>query len=251
VTVDIQVHEKVATIFINRPEKLNAMDTATYQQLSEAWCAVRDDDGIRVAIITGSGDRSFTVGADLNTMASETAGLAEIANTQRIPILNRGIELWKPVVAAVNGYCLGGGLTLLLATDLRVATQDATFGLSEVKRGILPGNGGTQRILEQLPHAIAMEMLLLGNPIDARTAQRWGLINQVVDRDQLMKTAQSYAMRLAELPPLAVAACKELALRSRDLDRSSGLRLEQVMLQMLRSTPDAGKAKAAFLNRSG
>jgi E-phenylitaconyl-CoA hydratase len=251
VTVDMHVDARVATIVINRPEKLNAMDAAIYRQLSEAWATVRDDDGIRAVIITGAGERSFTVGADLNTMASESAGFAEIANTQWNPILNRGIELWKPVIAAVNGYCLGGGLTLLLATDLRVATHDATFGLSEVRRGILPGNGGTQRILEQLPHAIAMEMLLLGEPIDAHTAQRWGLVNQVVDRDQLMVAAQSYATRLAELPPLAVAACKELAIRSRDVDRSSGLRLEQVMLQMLRSTPDAREAKAAFLQRSG
>jgi E-phenylitaconyl-CoA hydratase len=129
-------------------------------------------------------------------------------------LLNRGLEVWKPVIAAINGHCLAGGMTLMLATDLRVTAEHATFALSEVKRGIIPANGGTQRLPAQLPHAIAMEMLLIGDAIDAQTAARWGLVNRVVPTDKVMETALELARRIAANAPLAVQAIKELALRS-------------------------------------
>ena len=113
--------------------------------------------------------------------------------TQKDQLLNRGLEVWKPIIAAVNGFCVGGGMTMLFATDIRVASEHATFGLSEVKRGIIAGNGGTQRTLQQLPWCIGMEMLLTGDPIDAQTAARWGLINKVVPHKDLMKSAREYA----------------------------------------------------------
>jgi enoyl-CoA hydratase/carnithine racemase len=166
--------------------------------------------------------------------------------TQRDQLLNRGLEVWKPVIAAVNGYCLGGGMTMLLATDIRVAAPHATFGLSEVKRGVIPGNGGTQRILRQVPHAIAMEMLVTGDAIDAETATRWGLVNKVVPANRLLDVAREYAQRIAANAPLAVQAAKELALRSRDMDLVSGLRLEQVMNRLLMATEDAREGPAAF-----
>ncbi|WP_294569127.1 enoyl-CoA hydratase/isomerase family protein [uncultured Arthrobacter sp.] len=244
--VDWELEDGVATLTINRPERHNAMDADTYEELSQAWSRVRDDHDVRVAVITGSGQKSFSAGADLKSFIPSPGDLSDFWNTQRGQLLNRGLEVHKPVVAAVNGYCLGGGMTLLLATDLRVAASHATFGLSEVRRGLLPGNGGTQRVLEQLPHPIAMELLLLGETMDAPTAQRWGLVNRVVAADELMTTAYDYARRLAELPPLAVQACKELALRSRDMDRRSGLRLEQTMLRMLQFTEDSREGVQAF-----
>jgi E-phenylitaconyl-CoA hydratase len=247
--VDFEVTERVATITIDRPERLNAMDGPTYEALSEAWQRVRDDDEVRVAIVTGAGERSFSAGADLKSLIPSTGDLSGFWKTQHGQVLNRGLEVWKPVVAAVNGYCFGGGMTLLLATDIRVAATHATFALSEVKRGLLPGNGGTQRVLEQLPHPVAMEMLLLGEPIDAEAAARWGLINRVVPAEDLRDTAWDYARRLAGMPPLAVQACKELALRARDLDRPGGLRLEQTMLRMLQFTEDAQEGTAAFAER--
>jgi len=248
-SLDFELDQGVATITINRPERMNAMDGATYQALSEAWIRVRDDGDIRAAVITGAGEKSFTAGADLKSFVGSPGDLSEFWNTQKGQLLNKGLEVHKPVVAAVNGYCMGGGVTLLLATDLRVASSHATFALSEVKRGLLPANGGTQRILEQLPHPIAMEMLLLGEPIDAETALRWGLINKVVPAEELLETALGYARRLAELPPLAVQACKELAIRARDMDRTSGLRLEETMLRMLKFTDDAAEGIAAFSER--
>ncbi|GCD91114.1 enoyl-CoA hydratase/isomerase family protein [Nocardioides sp. LS1] len=248
-SVLFEVDNGVATVTINRPERMNAMDGATYEALSHAWIRIRDDVEIRAAVVTGAGEKSFTAGADLKSFVGSAGDLSEFWNTQKDPLLNRGLEVHKPVVAAVNGYCFGGGVTLLLATDLRVASSHATFALSEVKRGLLPANGGTQRVLEQLPHPIAMEMLLLGEPVDAETAQRWGLINKVVPADKLMEEALSYARRLASLPPLAVQACKELAIRARDMDRPSGLRLEETMLRMLKFTDDAAEGIAAFAER--
>lgn len=241
--------EGVATIVINRPERLNAMDTEAYGALSEAWTRVRDDKDVRVAIVTGAGDKSFTVGADIKSFLTASVDPADFWLTQQSQLLNRGLEVWKPVIAAVNGYCLGGGMTLMFATDLRIASEHATFGLSEVKRGIFAGNGGTQRLMENLPKAIAMDLLLTGDPISASEAERWGLINKVVTADKLMEEAHDYASRIAKNAPLAVQASKELALRSRDMDLSTGLRMEQAMTKVLQTTWDAQEGPDAFAER--
>src|SRR5262245_16484803 len=245
-SIDVDVADGIATITINRPERMNAMDAEHYKGLSQAWMRVRDDTGIRVAIITGAGEKSFSAGADIKSFLTAPSGLDEMWLTQRDQLLNRGLEVWKPIIAAVNGYCLAGGMTLLLATDIRIAAEHATFGVAEVKRGIIPGNGGTQRILEQLPYAIAMELLLTGDPIDAATATRFGLVNKVVPRDQLMPAALAMAQKIAANAPLAVQAAKELAVRSRDTDRVTGLRLEALVNRLLQFTQDAKEGPAAF-----
>jgi E-phenylitaconyl-CoA hydratase len=247
--IDFTLSDGVAVVTINRPERLNAMDAEHYSALSQAWTKVRDNPDIRVAVVTGAGEKSFTVGADLKSFLTAPPGLAEMWLTQRDQLLNRGLEVWKPVIAAINGFCLGGGMTLLLGTDIRVAAEHATFGLSEVKRGVIAGNGGTQRIIKQLPHAIAMELLLTGDSIDAATALRWGLVNRVVPGAELMSAAMDFARRIAANAPLAVQAAKELALRSRDLDLASGLRLEQVINRMLQFTEDAQEGPAAFAQK--
>lgn len=245
--IDFNVSDEgIALITINRPERLNAMDAEHYQGLSRAWCTVRDDPAIRVAIITGAGERSFTTGADIKSFLTAPPTMAEMWLTQRDQLLNRGLEVWKPVVAAVNGYCLGGGMTLMLATDIRIAASHATFSLAEVKRGVIPGNGGTQRVLDQLPYAVAMEMLLTGDGIDATVAERWGLINKIVPAADLLDTAYTYARKIAANAPLAVQAAKELAVRSRDMDLNTGLRLEAVLNRMLMGTEDAKEGPAAF-----
>ena len=225
------------------------MDAEHYHGLSQAWMRVRDDPELRVAVVKGGGDRAFTVGADIKGFLTRDMGFPDVWMTQRDQILNRGIELWKPVVAAVNGYCLGGGVTLLLATDIRIASETATFGLSEVKRGIIAGNGGTQRVLSQLPYPIAMEMLLTGDAIPASEAARWGLINKVVPPAALVDTAMDYARRLANLAPLALQAAKELAIRSRDVDLNTGLRIERLVSELLRRTDDAKEGARAFAEK--
>lgn len=245
-SVDFDLHDGVATITLNRPERMNAMDQEHYRALSEAWMRVRDDEAIRAAVITGAGEKAFSTGADLKSYVTRQAPWAQAWATQQDQLLNRGLEVWKPVIAAVNGVCLGGGMTLLLATDMRVASPHATFALPEVKRGVIAANGGTQRVLAQLPHAIAMEMLLIGDPIDAETALRFGLINKIAPPGELLASAQTYAQRVAANAPLAVRAAKELALRSRDLDLHSGLRMEQLVARLLRETADAKEGFAAF-----
>ena len=239
----------IALITINRPERLNAMDAEHYLALSRAWSTVRDDPAVRVAIVTGAGERSFTTGADIKSFLTAPSGLSEMWLTQRDQLLNRGLEVWKPVISAINGYCLGGGMTLMLATDIRIASTHATFSLAEVKRGVIPGNGGTQRVLDQLPYAVAMEMLLTGDGIDAVAAERWGLVNKVVPKEDLMATAFAYARRIAGNAPLAVQAAKELALRSRDIDLTSGLRLEAVINRMLQLTEDSKEGSTAFAEK--
>jgi E-phenylitaconyl-CoA hydratase len=248
-SIDFDLSNQIATITINRPERMNAMDTEHYDALSAAWIRVRDDPDIRVAIVTGAGEKSFSAGADLKSFVGSPPSLADLLASQKNQLLNRGLEVWKPVVAAVNGYCLGGGMTLLLATDLRIAAEHATFSVAEVKRGVFPANGGTQRIAQQLPHAVAMEMLLLGDAFDAPTALRWGLVNRVVPASAVMSTAREFAERLARNAPLGVQAAKELAIRSRDADLATGLRMEQIMLRVLQSSEDVREGTTAFAEK--
>jgi len=249
-SIDVDsLEDGIALITINRPEKRNALDEEHYEALSAAWQRVRDDAEIRVAIVTGAGDKAFSSGADLKSFVPKRASLSEVWLTQKQQLLNRGLEIWKPVIAAVNGHCLAGGMTLLLATDIRVAVPHATFSLAEVKRGIIAGNGGTQRCIAQLPHAIAMELLLTGDAIDAATAARWGLVNKIVATDELLPTALEYARRIAANAPLAVQACKELALRAPELGLTAGLRMEQFVNRMLLSSSDAKEGVLAFAEK--
>lgn len=245
-SIDLTRDRSVAIITINRPERRNAMDAEHYRALSEAWIEIRDDARIRAAIITGAGDQAFTAGADIKSFTAAAPPLAELMLTQQGQLLNRGLELWKPVIAAINGDCLGGGMTLMLATDIRIAAPHARFGVTEVKRGLFPANGGTQRLIRQLPHALAMELLLTGDSVDAAFAERWGLINRIVPADTVMSVARNYADRICANAPLAVQAAKELALRSRDVDLSTGLRLEQLMLRLLQTSEDNQEGSLAF-----
>ena len=240
---------KIAYLTINRPEVMNAMDPETYSQLSEAWIEIRDDPNIWCAIITGAGDKAFSAGADLKKTIPREPEKWELWQTQDELILNRGLEVWKPVIAAVNGYCLAGGMTLLMATDIRIATENASFGLSEVKRGILPGNGGTQRTVRQLPYPVAMWLLLSGERLSAQEALEYGLINEIVPSSELMSEAEKRASVIFENGPLAVIAIKELAVKSQYLQLEQGLRMEVMMQSLLKTTEDAKEGPKAFAEK--
>jgi E-phenylitaconyl-CoA hydratase len=251
VSIDFELNKDgVALITINRPEKLNAMDAEHYAGLTDAWTRVRDDDDVRVAIITGAGEKSFTAGADIKSFLRREVKSSDIWKTQSDMLLNRGLEIWKPVIAAVNGYCLGGGVTLMLATDIRVACKSATFNVAEVKRGVIAGNGGTLRLIRQLPYAIAMDLLLAANTITAEEAARWGLINKIVPEPKdVLPAAMEYAMKIAANAPLAVQATKELAVRSREMPMWAGYRMEQMAGRLLAATQDAAEGSAAFAEK--
>lgn len=242
----------IATVTLNRPERMNALDNNHYRELSKVWVEVRDNPKLHCAIVTGAGEKSFCSGADIKDVLGERLELHGLWQTQEQPLLNRGIEMWKPVIAAVNGYCLGGGMTLLLATDIRVAASHATFGVGEVKRGFVAGLGGTQRLARQLSHARAMELLLTGESIDAVRAEQWGLINQVVPPAELMTAARRYAEAIARNAPLAVRASKELALRTRDMSLADGMRTEQMINALLQlNSEDVQEGRTAFMEKRG
>lgn len=240
----------IATVTINRPDRLNALDGEHYAELSRTWMEVRDDPAVRCVIVTGAGEKAFCAGADIKAVVGQKVELWEVWRSQQTPLINRGLEIWKPVIAAVNGYCLGGGMTLLLATDIRVAVPHAEFGVPEVKRGIIAGLGGTQRMVRQLPHALAMELLLTGDRVDSDWALRAGLINKVVPASELMATARRYAESIARNAPLAVQAAKELALRARDASLADGMRMEQFTNTLLEQlSTDVQEGRTAFIEK--
>lgn len=246
--IDVETRGHVAVVTLNRPERLNALDADHYRALSQAFVALRDDVAIRAVIVTGAGERAFSTGADLKAPMNRFTP-EETMRFHSDPLPNRGLEFTKPLIAAVNGHCLAGGLCLALACDIRLATPLATFGLTEVRRGLIAGNGGTYRLARQLPAPIAMEMLLTGASITADAAERWGLVNRIVAPDALLEEAHAVADRIAANAPLAVQAAKELAVRVRDHDAATILRLEQTLLAALYATEDRIEGAAAFVEK--
>ncbi|MPZ23894.1 MAG: enoyl-CoA hydratase/isomerase family protein [Dehalococcoidia bacterium] len=242
--LEFGVRDRVAYLTLNRPEALNAFDPETLRELAEAWAQVRDNDDIWVAVVRGAGDRAFSTGMDLKKTIPQQSGAARLLNTQRLQRLEQGIGLTKPVVAAIHGYCLGGGLTLALACDLRIASEDATFGLPEIKHGVFPTQGATWRLPRQVPWAIAMELLVMGDSIDARRAHEVGLVNRVVPRSRLDASVDEVVGRLLALPPLTMRAVKESALRALE----TGLN-ETLLSRALHTTGDAREGVKAFAEK--
>jgi enoyl-CoA hydratase/carnithine racemase len=244
--------DRIVTITINRPEALNAIDPETHQALIEAWMRFRDDDDAWVAVLTGAGEKSFSAGADLKKLipaAFAKGGRSRGHNDYGLGGITRGLEVWKPMIAAINGHCLAGGLEQALACDLRIAAPHATFGLPEVRWGIMPGAGGTQRLSRTVPLAKALEMILMAKTLSAEEALRWGLVNAVVPLPELLPTARQWAERICELGPLAVRAAKEAALRGLTLPLADGLRLEAFLSGTLRGTEDAVEGPKAFAEK--
>jgi enoyl-CoA hydratase/carnithine racemase len=247
--------DRLVTITINRPEAMNAIDPETHQALIDAWTRFRDDDTAWVAIRTGAGDRAFSAGADLKKLipavfATEPQrGRGRHHNDLGLGGITRGLEIWKPMIAAINGHCLAGGLEQALACDLRIASANATFGLTEVRWAIMPGAGGTQRLPRIVPLGKALEMILLGQQITADEAYRIGLVNTVVPLPELMTTARAWAEALCERGPLAVRAAKEAVVRGLSLPLPDGLRLEAFLSGTLRGTEDAVEGPRAFAEK--
>lgn len=255
-TVEYEKKEHIAYITLNRPEARNALDLDTVKSLAQAWMDFRDDSSLRVAIITGVGN-SFCAGADLGSLIPQitgspdgVAGLlkGEIGELFQAAML-RDFELWKPVVAAVNGYCIAGGLEMLCGMDIRIASENAFFALQEVKWGLFPFGGSTVRLPRELTHCKAMEILLTGEKLDAREAHRIGLVNYVVPPGELMPTAERFARRIADNGPIAVSAIKRSAIECASLPLPEAFRHEIELSTPVFKSEDAVEGPLAFMEK--
>ena len=242
----------VAILTIDRPQVHNAIASETPRDLVAAWERVRDTESIRAAVLTGAGERAFSAGIDLRKMEELYAEVPahrrrEVWNRQPgIGGLTRNLDVGKPVIAAIRGYCLGGGLELALACDLRIATPDAVFGLPELKWAIIPGQGGTQRLARAVPPNIALEMILTGEPISATRAFEVGLVNRLVPVERLLDEAIALAEMIAARSPRAVRAARESVRRGLDLSLEEGLRVEQDLADPLRGSDENRAAVREF-----
>jgi E-phenylitaconyl-CoA hydratase len=241
--------EKIAIITLNRPEAMNALNRELARALYEAWSDFGGDPDLSALIITGAGEKAFCVGADLKE--KELKGDVHVTSfwdgSFKLPM--RGAELFKPVIAAINGHCLGGGLELALLADIRIASEHSTFGQPEIRLGIFPGMGATQRLPRTLPYNLAAEMLFIGERFGSAKALEIGLVNRIVPSQDLMKTALSVAETISANAPLALRAVKEALLKSYDLPLDQGLRLEGLLRRIVGDTEDAQEGVRAFLER--
>ncbi len=230
---------------LNRPEAMNALDPESRDQLDAGWRQISADASVRAVVLTGADERAFCTGADLKKTMPPKESFAE---------LTYGVEDGeyaaflsdKPIVCAINGYALGGGLELALACDIRIASDNARFGLPEVQIGSIPGAGGTQRLPRFIGRSDAMLMLLTGDMIDSAEALRVGLISRVVPRAELLETAMKLARRIAENAPLAVRAVKRLAVQGAHLPLLDAMRAERTAWGLLRDTQDRVEGRVAF-----
>lgn len=246
--VDYVKEGRIAIFTLNRPEALNAINVQTVTEFHDALVDFRDDPEVWVGIITGAGEKAFSAGADIKDMLP--FGREHRYSPWATPdTIMRGFTLWKPMIAAINGYALGGGLEIVLACDLRIASENARFGLPEITLGLLPGWGGTQRLPRMIPWCKAAEILLMGKPIDAQEAYRVGLINKIVPSGELMTTAKEWAEAICEAGPLAVRAVKEAMIKGYNMTLEDGLHLEHTLEAYLMGTEDFNEGITAFAEK--
>ncbi|HVT70765.1 MAG TPA: enoyl-CoA hydratase-related protein [Trebonia sp.] len=244
--VTVEVQDMIALVTLDRPQRHNAITPAMLGQLAAAAERLRADDGIRVAVLTGAGTRAFCAGGDLAQLIPRfTAG--HLDDLIPDPTQRFFSRVYKPIIAAVRGYCIAGGLEILLGTDLRVASEDAVFGLAETHWGIVPGAGSHIRLPQQVPWAIAMQLVLTAEPVDARRAYEVGLVNEVRPADEVLPRALELARLIAANGPLAVQAAKESAVRG--LGNESRFALDYDITQRVMRTEDAREGPRAFAEK--
>lgn len=247
--IQIERQDDQAVVMVARPEKLNALNAATIGELQDAFQELAADDQVRGVIVTGSGEKAFVAGADIGELAKMNA-LSGIETSRRGQDVFRFIErLSKPVIAAVNGYALGGGLELALACHLRLAADNARFGLPEVTLGIIPGYGGTVRLPRLVGRGRALQMILTGAMIDANEGLRIGLVNRVLPREELLTTAHDLLGEILKNGPVAVAKALEAVDRSYDHTVEDALALEANLFGILAATEDMKEGMSAFLEK--
>lgn len=249
----------IAYLTINRPEARNAISPEVVCRLSDAWQDYAADDALRVAIITGVGEQAFCAGADLRKLIPLFSGARQpddewdrrvlADRSLREKMMFRGFSLYKPVIAAVNGFCLAGGTELVLATDIRIAAEHATLGLTEVTRALAPFGGSMVRLPRQIPYCKAMEIMLVGDHISAHEAHRIGLVNYVVPGQHVMAKAEELARKIVANGPVAVRKIKETVLRALSVSLEEGFELENDCARVLLATEDAKEGPRAFIEK--
>ncbi len=246
--IEYRKEGRIAIITVNRPESLGALTLEGHQGLHDAFVALRDDDELLAGIVTGTGDKAFCSGLDIKNM------LPVIKKTANKPwqvpsTIVRQLDVWKPLIAAVNGLALGGGFELALACNIRIAAENARFGSPEVRVGMFPAAGGTQRLPRIIPPGIAAEMIFTGRIIDAPEAYRIGLVNRVVPLEELMPAARELAETICDSGPLAVRAAKEAMVRGMNMSLEEGLRLETTLIPAVVASRDFAEGIAAFTEK--
>lgn len=250
--ITYEKRDGIAWVTINRPEVMNALHSPASHELFTVWQDFDSDPGLMVAILTGAGDRAFSTGNDLKYSAS----LASTGQRSSAPPLggfggltNPRFEIWKPIIAAVNGYAMGGGLELALACDLLIASDHAQFALPEPKVGLVAGAGGMHRLPRQLPFKVAMGMLLTGRRLSAEDAYRLGLANEVVSLQELLPTAERWAKEVIECAPLAIRGSKQAALTGMHLPLESAINNKYSWVEAHLNSPDRLEGIKAFVEK--
>jgi enoyl-CoA hydratase len=247
-TLLLERRGRVALLTINRPDKLNALNIKTRQEGAAALDELQDEAGVRVVVITGAGEKSFVAGADIAEFAGRTALAQRDVMTGR-SLFTAFDAFTKPVIAMINGFCLGGGCELAMACDLRIASDKARFAQPEINLGIIPGGGGTQRLTHLVGESKAMEMILTGEMIDAETALQTGLVNRVVAHDQLEAETMKIAEQIAEKSPVALRMAKEAVKTAARSTLDEGLRREIDLFALCFSSEDKDEGVRAFLEK--
>jgi enoyl-CoA hydratase len=260
----VEVSDHVMTVTINRPEARNAMNLAVMAGLCRAWMRLRDDPDVWVAILTGAGDRAFCAGGDLKSFINQAVGRTEQIRTGEAKLdwgdvdttslppnatifaVLRDVEIFKPIIGAVNGFCTAGGLEMLQGTDIRLASENASFGIFEPKWGLFPGGGSTAKLIRQVPFSRAMELLITGRLLSADEALRMGLVSKVVPAANLMEEARKLAADICSCGPLAVQAIKKSVYHGSRMTLAEHLKYEEKLSVDVFMTEDAKEGLAAF-----
>jgi enoyl-CoA hydratase len=245
----LEKKNQVAYVTIDRPKVLNALNMATMQELWQVFSELKDDTQVRVVILTGGGEKAFVAGADINELARNNAVEAKAYTHKGQATLDLIENLGKPVIACVNGFALGGGCEIAMASTMRLASENAKFGQPEVKLGIIPGYGGTQRLPRLVGTGLAMQMVLTGEMISAQEAHRIGLVNEVVPADRLVARAEEIAQKIIGMAPLAIQYCMEAVNQGMNMTLAEGLFLEATLFGICCATEDKKEGTTAFLEK--
>lgn len=245
--IKVTIDQRIAVVRLSDPERRNAMSLAMREQCVHALRGLEEHDEADAVIITGEGDKAFSAGADINEVATRTVGGELSTKAQLRRELPRLIESMRlPTIAAINGHCLGAGLEIALACTLRIAAEDAKLGLPEINLGVIPGSGGTQRLTRMVGVGRAMELVTLGEPIDAREAHRIGLVNRVCAPADLLGVATEIARKWQAKGPVSLMAARDAVLRSPDLDLAAGLDYENKLFALAIASGERDEGVAAF-----